>query len=66
MIGDHVEDRKSERHVEDKEIINAIMGAKDEILKKLKSGELKVSRYSKDKSTELYTFVIMDARKDKN
>lgn len=65
MIGDHVEDRKSERHVEDKEIINAIMGAKDEILKKLKSGELKVSRYSKDKSQKLYTFVIMDARKDK-
>lgn len=41
------------------------MGAKDEILKKLKSGELKVSKYSKDKSQKLYTFVIMDARKDK-
>ena len=36
MTGDHVEHRKSERKVEDPEIIEAIMGAKDDILKMLK------------------------------
>ena len=62
MTGTHVEHRKSERKVEDPEIIEAIMGAKDDILKMLKDGELKVSHYGEK---EPMTFVIMDARKDR-
>lgn len=65
MTGDHVEDRKSERHVEDREIIDAVMSAKAEILKKLKDGDLVVSKYTKGKDEKLHTFVIMDARKNK-
>lgn len=63
MIGDHVEDRKSERKVDDSEIIDAIMGAKSDILGMLKDGKLKVSYYGEKKPM---TFVIMDARKNKN
>ena len=62
MTGTHVEHRKSERKVEDPEIIEAIMGAKDDILTMLKDGELKVSHYGEK---EPMTFVIMDARKDR-
>ena len=63
MTGDHVEDRKSERKVDDSEIIDAIMGAKSDILGMLKNGKLKVSHYGEKKPM---TFVIMDARKNKN
>ena len=63
MIGDHVEDRKSERKVDNSEIIDAVMGAKSDILGMLKDGKLKVSHYGEKKPM---TFVIMDARKNKD
>lgn len=63
MTGDHVEDRKSERHVSDQEIIDAIMGCKKKIPQMLKEGELKVTKY---KDPKPYTFVIMDARKNRD
>jgi len=62
MIGDHVEDRKSERKVTNDEIVNAVMGAKKDIKQLLKDGALKVASY-KDKKQ--YTFVITDARKNR-
>ena len=64
MTGDHVEDRKSERHVTDQEIIDAVMACKKKIPQMLKDGELKVSHYGQ-KDKEIVKFVIMDARKDK-
>lgn len=62
MTGDHVEDRKSERKVEDQEIIDAVFGAKNDIKKLLQEGKLKVSHYGEKQPV---TFVIMDARKNK-
>ncbi len=63
LTGDHVEDRKSERHVKDQEIINAIFGAKNDIKKLLQDGKLKVSHYGERQPV---TFVIMDARKNQD
>lgn len=60
-VGDHAEERKSQRHVTDKEIIDTIYDAKNELKRMLKSGELKVAHYGEDPMT----FVIIDARKDK-
>ena len=62
MIGDHVEDRKSERKVTNNEIISAVMGAKKDIKELLKDGSLKVAKYGDKKQ---YTFVITDARKNR-
>ena len=44
-------------------IIDAVMGAKSDILGMLKDGKLKVSHYGEKKPM---TFVIMDARKNKD
>ena len=61
MVGDHVEDRKTERKVTNDEIISAVMGAKKDIKEMLKDGKLKVSNYKEQQ----YTFVITDARKNR-
>lgn len=63
MTGDHVEDRKSERHVDDQEIIDAVMACKKKIPQMLRDGELQVSKWKDEKK---HTFVIMDARKNRN
>ena len=61
MVGDHVDQRESERHVTDKEIVNAIFGAKKDLEKMYADGKIKQS--SKD---FIDTFVIVDCRKSTN
>lgn len=60
QIGDHVEDRKSQRHVNNNEIIDAVYAAKNDIKKLLQDGGIKIVR----KGEKLYTFVICDTKKD--
>lgn len=59
-VGDHAEERKAERHVTNKEIIDALYKAKGEIKSMLKSGKLKVSH----RGEEPMTFVVADTKKD--
>lgn len=61
MVGDHVDQRETERHVTDKEIVNAIFGARKELEKMYADG--KIQQSSKD---NIDTFVIVDARKSTN
>lgn len=61
QIGDHVEDRKSQRHVNNNEIVDAVYAAKNDIKKLLQDGDIKVARKGDKK---LYTFVICDTKKD--
>lgn len=63
ITGDHVEDRKNERHVTDKDIINAVYRAKTQIFKMLKSGELDV--WNKDWGDKTHNFILCDTAKDK-
>lgn len=63
ITGDHVEDRKNERHVTDKDIINAVYRAKSQIFKLLKSGELDV--WNKDWGDKTHNFILCDTLKDK-
>lgn len=60
QIGDHVEDRKSQRHVNNNEIIDAVYAAKNDIKKLLQDGSIKIVK----KGEKLYTFVICDTKKD--
>lgn len=63
FTGDHVEQRKNERHVTDKEIIDAVYKAKKDIFKMLKSGELDVWQPSWGSNT--HNFVICDTETNK-
>lgn len=60
QIGDHVEDRKNQRHVSNNKIVDAVYAAKNDIKKLLQDGSLKIVR----KGEDLYTFVICDTKKD--
>lgn len=59
-IGDHGKQRMEERHVSEKEIIDAFFDAFQQLNKKFKDREISVSRDGKDSR-----FIIVDARKDK-
>lgn len=61
QIGDHVEDRKSQRKVTNNEIVDAVYAAKNDIKKLLQDGDIKVAKKGDKK---LYTFVICDTKKD--
>lgn len=61
QVGDHVEDRKSQRHVTNNEIVDAVYAAKNDIKKLLQDGAIKVARKGDKKQ---YTFVICDTKKD--
>lgn len=63
ITGDHVEQRKNERHVTDKEIIKTVYRAKNDILKMLKSGELET--YKPEWKDKTHNFVICDTETNK-
>lgn len=63
FTGDHVEQRKNERHVTDKEIINAVYRAKSQILNMLKTGELDV--WNSSWGADTHNFVICDTKTDR-
>lgn len=59
-VGDHAYDRQKERKVSNKDIIDAIFGAYNDINKLYKEKTLKVSKSGQDSR-----FLIVDARRDK-
>lgn len=63
ITGDHVEDRKNERHVTDKDIISAVEKAKKQILALVKNGGLETWKPSWGKDT--CNFVICDTETNK-
>ena len=60
-IGQHGKDRMQERHVSEKEVLDAILGGYKDISQAFKDGIISQSRDGKDSR-----FIVVDARKDKN
>lgn len=58
--GQHYQERKKERNVNDKEVIDAFWAAYNELNAKFKDGEIKATRTGEESR-----FIIVDARKDR-